>query len=321
MSKQCTSSSDAMAIYQRLLDTISTALLAQDVETIRAHVKLPYVRRTLTAEAIVETEEDLAQGMLAYARSLTNLGVNSYISLASEAEFLSPHYIQGFHVTHALKNATRVIRSFSNRCIIQNDRGVWKLMEHDSALKSTTWPFNMLLVPRLDADILRKEIDPDDVRRTAAEPLAIYQQFLDSLTASNMAKDFDAYCSLCSFPFTSHQATTDKTIHTPEDIRPFFDWVGELLDTHKVDRFERRGERAEFISGNRLCGYHSGRMYYKGKVIVGPIRSRMILERHSTKWLLKSVTNSVTNDQLAYLVPDAADSLVTIREIQERQKQ
>ncbi len=45
------------------------------------------------------------------------------------------------------------------------------------------------------------------------------------------------------------------------------------------------------------------------------------LERQGTRWLLKSVTNSVSNTTYPYSDPIAAQTLVTIREIQERQRQ
>ncbi len=321
MAPQHTSRSEAVRIYQELLDTLSDAMMASDLATVRARIKLPFVRRTLASEVIIETAADMDRGTLAGAQSLLARGVNQFIRLASDAEFLSPHYIEGYHVTHLLRNAMRVAPSYSNRVVMQNDHGVWKLTELDSELENTEWPYKMLSVPERMHNTIRLPIDPDDMRRTNAEPLALYQQFLDALTKKNVEDDFDGYCGLCSFPYTTHHDNSDIVMESRKDVRPAFDTITELLGKYEADKFERRGERAEFISGNLICGYHTSRFFRRGLVVMGPIHSRMILERTGPHWRLKSVTNSVTNETYPYSDPVTVNTLVTIREIQERQRQ
>lgn len=320
MTSQQASKSEAIRIYQDILDELSEATTALDFDTVRARHVLPFVRRTLASEVVIETEEDLFKGHRGVAFSLMARGVDQYIRLVSDAEFLSPHYIEGHHVTHMLRGAARVMPSYSNRVILQKVKGVWKLSELDSDLENAEWPYRSLAVPDLRSPVRQLPMDPTDVRHTSAEPLDLYQQFIDNLTRANIEEDVDAYCNMCSFPYTVHHDQSDIVVTSRKEIRPAFDTITNLLRKHRTKDLERRAKRAEFISGNRICGYHDSLIYSDGQIVVGPIQSRMILERSGPQWRLKSVTNSITNEKYPYSDPVLAETLVTIRQIQERQR-
>ncbi|QBF31053.1 hypothetical protein [Thalassococcus sp. S3] len=309
---------DALLLYQDALDTLARAILEGDMQTVSACVKLPCLRQTLSARTIIETEEDLLDGCRAFSQSLKGQGVNQLICLASDAEFLRPDFILGHHVTHTLRNATRIIPSYTSRIVLQMHEETWKFAEVHSAVSSPGWPLLTGHVPQDGGKLLPFQQIEGDIRRSQAEPMTLYQGFIDALTQASLDNDFEAYCALCRFPYTAHGEVHDKVLKSPADIRPFFDMLLGLIRDYEIDSFVREAAQAEFLSGNLICGYHTTTMSSRGEVIVGPVRSRMILEREGTTWRMTSATNAVANTEFPYTSPEPSETLVTLRQIQER---
>lgn len=308
----------ALTIYQETLDTLSNAIMTGDAPTALARTKLPHLRRTLSSETVVETEEDLVNGLLTYGEALKGQGATNLVRLAIDAEFLSENYIAGHHMTHTLCDAKPVIESYANRMVLTRDKGVWKMLEIDSMLNNLHWP---IYIPRLQQDAANKIPPPppkDDARTLAIEPLAIYQKFIDELSDATNRNDFELYCSHLLFPYSSHTETSDTIVTSAEDVRPFFEMLRDTLTEKSCDHILRRAKDAEFISSNLICGYHATEFCAGDACMFGPIQSRMVLQRLGKNWYLKSVTNSLQNTTFPYLVPKPSDALVTLRTIQER---
>ncbi|MBW4710392.1 hypothetical protein KX928_21590 [Roseobacter sp. YSTF-M11] len=311
-------SAEALAIYQETLDALSDALMAGDTDTALARIKLPYLRRTLNSEVVIETPEDLVSGFLIYGEAVRGLGATNWVRLATEAAFLNDKYITGHHVTHTLRDATPVMESYASRMVLILEKGVWKMLEIHSMLSNPHWP---IYIPRVEHSARSQTYvssPQSDARKLAVAPLTLYQEFLDGLSAAHNADDFEAYCSYLLFPYTWHTESTDTIISSPDDVRPFFDEVRESIAARNGDRLVRYAEEAEFISGDLLCGYHATEFCSGARRVFGPVKSRMILKRKGTSWYLKSVTNSLENTKFPYIVPKPAKALVTLRTIQER---
>ena len=305
-------------IYQSLLDGSADAALSGDVETLSKFVSLP-IRHTRGGQSVlIETPEDFAIGRISFSQSLRAYGVNQFIRLTSEAEYLSEDYIEGHHVTHALRNATPVVPSFASRMVIKRIGDAWKVTEVESTIVGDTWPLKILKLP--SDPLARCDGVTDDARRKSSEPLSLYQTFLNGMTRANVTQDFDSYCKLCKFPFSTHGASHDVIIHGPSDVKPFFEMLTALIEDNKLDDFLRIADHAEFISGDQMCGYHTSRFLRDGNDALAPIKSRMILRRVGIRWFIESITNAISNDQFPYNVPIAENDLVTQREIQERTK-
>lgn len=307
-----------MMIYQDTLDALSDAVMTGDTELALARTKLPHLRRTLSSETIVETEEDLINGLMMYGQAVKGQGATHLVCLVTEAEFLSEKYITGHHMSHMLRDATPVMESYASRMVLIHDEGAWKMLEMDSTLNNIHWP---AYIPRLRQDAASKIPPPlpeHDVRKLSLDPLTIYQTFIDDLSEANNRNDFDLYCSYLMFPYSSHTEISDTVISAPEDVRPFFDMVRDTLDEHACDRLVRRGRDAEFISSDLICGYHDTELCAGDETLFGPVRSRMVLQRTGQSWYLKSVTNSLQNSEFPYNVPRLSNALVTLRTIQER---
>lgn len=313
-----TSQEAAKLIYQDVLDALSAAIMTYDPEVLMSRVGFPLRMSTQEQEFVIENEGDWLQSAQAFHRSLMSLGVNHYIRLVASADFLSENYIEGRHITHTLRNATPVVPSYENRVVLGRIDGIWKFTEIHSAMENDRWPIS---IPRVD--IARKpnlgEVDPAlDIRRTSASPLALYQDYLDASTKTIVENDFNGWCALSDFPHMVHIDKVDEFIETPAEIRPFFEMLQNQISVHKVDQFERKAERAEFLSASQICGYHTTCLYSKGDLKLGPVAGRFILNRTGTTWRMTSVTNSVANAEFPYSLPELSDALVSLREIQER---
>ena len=309
---------EAMLVMQDVLDVQSHAFLNGDVAAIRNTINLPYRRMTMDMDVIVETEADLRIGMEAFAGSLVSLGVNHFIRLATDAEFLNDDIIEGHYVTHALRNAMQMVPSYHNRIVLQNFDGVWRTIELESKLEARKWPISLLRVA--DTGTLRKQKSEHDARRSPDKPLSLYQRFLDRLTSATVDRNFDAYIALCDLPYTSHGNHVDTLMSSPEDVRPFFDLTVDLISGDTADAFVRSAENAQFLGANMICGYHQSVFLKDGQRAIPPIKSRMILRHTGMGWKLKHVTNAIANPTYPYGAPEPTDALPTHREIQERTK-
>lgn len=309
---------EAMLLMQEVLDLQSDALLDGNASAMRATMNLPYRRVTIDVDVIVERDSDLQAGVDAYATSLRNLGVNQLIRLATDAEFINDHMIEGHYVTHALRNATQMVPSYLNRIVLQNTDGAWRATEVASEFESRGWPINLMNFATEGS--VRKPKDIPDLRRNVKNPLPVYQQFLDRLTDATRDQDFDAYIALCDLPYTCHGNALDTLMSTPEDVRPFFDLTVDMITGGTADTFERKAETAQFLGPDIMCGYHNSVFSKNGQTALPAIKSRMILKHIGMGWKLKHVTNSIANATYPYGTPRPTDALPTHREIQERTK-
>lgn len=314
------SNMQALEIYQDVLDRMATAYLSLDTAAILEDIKFPHVYRTLNLEVLLETPEDYLRSITALGQSLRGYGVDSVIRLASESEFLGPEYIQGFHATHLLRNGVRVFPGFTNRMVLHRDGGRWRVAEHDSALYNDRWPFQTLQICPDVEEFRARTGSAEDVRATSPAPIALYQAFLDRLSAASMTDDFQAFCDCCAFPYTSHTQTVDTLLDGPDDARPFFDMIAGIIRDHDIDRFERKARLAEFVSGTRICGYHTARFYSGDAVALGPVESRIILEHAQGAWKMKSVANAVDARLFPFESFEPTEGPVTLHRILERNR-
>jgi len=308
----------AMVLLQEVLDIQSQALLQGDIALMRSTIALPYRRMTRDVDVIVETEADLEMEVRAFAGSLRSLSTNALIRLVTDAEFLNDTLIEGYYVTHVLHNATAMVPSYDNRIVLERIDGAWKLVEVTSNLVSQRWPLDLLRVAPEGS--IRVARNSDDARRDGAQPLSLYQDFVNSLTNATMSRNFAAYIALCDLPYTSHGNNLDTMLKSPEDVRPFFDLTVDMVTGDAADTLVRSADSARFLGSDVICGYHHSRFFKAGAEAMPAIKSRMILKRTGLAWKLKHVTNAIANPTYPFIAPEPTEALPTHREIQERTK-
>ncbi|MEM9585011.1 MAG: hypothetical protein AAGA08_18015 [Pseudomonadota bacterium] len=308
----------AAEIYQRVLDELSDAVLNYDPKVLTERVAIPFRMSTNTRDFVIESTEDWLDSVLRFGQNLTSMGVNHFIRLVTDAEFLSENYILGHHVTHSLCNAVAMVPPYENRTTLSRRNGVWRITEMDCNMENNRWPIAMARVKENTEPRWKSERAEPDARRLSVAPTAIYQDYLNALSRINMEDDFDAWCAHCDFPHTIHMDEVDQVIEGPDQIRPFFDMLRNQMKALKIDRFDRHVEHAEFLSATQICGYHHTNLSSKGDVKLGPVASRYILNRTGTQWRMVSVTNSLSNAEFPYARPEPSELLVSLRDIQER---
>lgn len=310
---------DAMTVLQDLIDTQSRALMAADTGLMRTTVQFPYRRITATTDMIIESEDDLRVGVNAFHQSISGMGVNHLIRLVTQADYLSAEYIEGRYMTHVLRNASAMLPPYENHVILRHVDHAWRVIEIRSELSGHGWPLSLLKVDRSIHD-KDGDCEQDDIRRTSATPMALYQGFLNALTDATLMRDFAAYVALCDLPYTAHSNNVDTQMNSPDDVRPFFDMTVAMIDGDPADTFERVADNAQFLGSDLICGYHDTSFFRDGVPVMDTIKCRMILKRRGIQWKLKHVTNAVANPTFTYIAPEPTEALLTHREIQERTK-
>lgn len=310
---------DAKTVVQELLDTQSRALMTADAELMCDTVLFPYRRATASVDTIIENLDDLRIGVNAFHQSICGMGVNHLIRLVISAEYLSADYIEGRYITHLLRNASAMLPAYENSIVLRFAKGAWRVIEIRSELGGNRWPISLLRVKgaRLPPTFVATD---DDIRRTASEPMPLYQGFLDRLSAATMTNDFDDYLGLCDLPYTSHSDSVDTVINTADHVRAFFDTTVAMISGDTADTLKRVADNAQFLGPDLICGYHDTLFSKDGAPTLAPIKSRMILKRRGVEWKLKHVTNAVANPSFPYTAPEPTNALLTHREIQERTK-
>ena len=311
---------DPLKIYQHNLDVVSDAILADDMATVCRHIKVPHLCRMAQTEIVVESEEEYAQGMSEYGQGLRNQGVTNYIRLVKQARFLTDDYIIGWHMSYVLNGATTLIRPYRSRMVLHLEDGIWRVVQADHELAADRWPV-------IGQGVIPGSIPGDyddmaaDFRATSESADPIYQAYLDALDKANNTDDFKAWCDLSAYPLSVHIKNVDHVIYEPEENRPFFDMVRDMITRYTHGRLERIADRAHFIAADQIVGYLTGTFYDGDMPVVAPVSSRLIIQHLDGGWKMTSVTNAVANSTYPYKELEVTDGLVTICEIQERMRQ
>ncbi|MEP1537209.1 hypothetical protein [Pseudophaeobacter sp.] len=308
----------AIAILQSVLDQQSDCLLARDWDGLHETYSLPYKRVFSNSETVIETRTDMQIGHESFLGSLESLGVNQFIRLATDAEFLGKDYVEGFYISHALRGTVPMVPSYNNRVVLKRQNTSWRVIEMESNVIVPHWPPDLSIKPT--ATITPNIGSKNDVRRSLAEPVSLYQTFLDAHGQSIKDKDFETFCSLCCFPYTYHNLSIDIVVNGPEDLIDVFKDLCGSYDGRLGDNVVRTADRAEFLQADLICGYHTACVYRDGKQSGQPLQSRMLLKRHNIEWRLESVTNALENNSFSLEIARPNSQLPTLREIQERTK-
>ena len=309
---------DPKLILQELLDRMSETGKSGELTDMMQLYSLPFLHEAIDARVMLETREDLRIGLEAFYETLRAKGVTQIIRLVSQADYLSPNYIDGTFVSHQLHNSRPIMRSYTNRAVIRRTDEGWRLTQIVNGFSHKIWPIRVFYVP--DEPVEAEERSPDDVRREALEPLAIYQSFINRMTQANVTGDKDGYAAMCQLPYWMHMDEGDSLIDDVAGIHAFCDDLSKMLERHEVEDMLRIADHAEFVSADEICGYHTAHFLRDGKPVIDPIKSRLLLRRKGTRWFLHSVTNSIKYTERMYQNPIPTKDLVTQLDIQKRTK-
>ncbi len=131
---------DPVAIYQGILDRLSSAALHGDMATCLRLIRRPFRSSTLAVSEVIETEEALEAYMMSFTDWLRAQRATDYIRLARDAAYLSRDRIEGTHYTHVISGGQRVIPPYASRMTIVRSDEVWQVAEAVHALANVRFP-------------------------------------------------------------------------------------------------------------------------------------------------------------------------------------
>lgn len=308
---------DPHVIYQDFLDVTSFGILNGDPEPFIAGVALPLIVRTDADVTILESEEDLRNDTIALIQALKSQQVTHYIRLVKKARYLDEDVIEGWHATYALHNARSVIPQYNSRMVMRRVGKEWRVTEADHELTGRRLPITLLRAAPgcFEAQWAK---DKADIIATQARAEPLYQAFIDSMSDAVHDGDFDEWCAHYTFPHEIHYDATDHLAKTPDDVVAFFDLMRQNMKNLGADCMIRTARYAEFLSDDRIFGYHNTVLVSGNRVVFGPVKSRMMLTLEDGRWKCSSVTNSLAQTTPSDAEYTTSATLPTMREIQER---
>jgi hypothetical protein len=128
-------------------------------------------------------------------------------------------------------------------------------------------------------------------------PLQIYQQALDIVSAAALAGDFDRYLTMIDLPYLIHTETSRFLISDGEDLRTTFTTVARGLAARGVTHYERIARTAEFADRDRIEGLHYTHLIADGERITHPHASRHAIVLRGNRWLFSEAHYPIKADR------------------------
>ncbi len=118
---------EALAIYQRHLDTLTRALLAGRFEDFVINLSFPHKVVTTSNHFIAEGAEDTRHMFDDYLACLRAEGITDLIRIAQDARFVSDDEITGTHISHRMRGANRVMDPYHNHLrLVRGADNTWR---------------------------------------------------------------------------------------------------------------------------------------------------------------------------------------------------
>lgn len=310
---------DPSEVYQDWLDTASAFLLEGKADEFCDMIGLPFRMGAVNNETIIETMDALRGDTQNVIEALRGHGVTHYIRLVKKARYLREDLIEGWHTTHMLRDAIEVIPSYSNRMVMRRVGDKWRVTEAEHELSGSRTPIELFRsIPGAMAEQWKQPLG--DIRASHARAEPIYAAFVDALSDTIHARDAEAWCTFFAEPHEAHFDDADHIVGKQEE-RQFFANLCQKMDELNANRFVRKVKFAEFVAADRIVGYHDTTMERDGKIVFGPVRSRMVLNlQDDGRWVCSSVTNSLSNKDFALDDFVVSQTLPTLRDIEKRMK-
>jgi hypothetical protein len=115
-------------------------------------------------------------------------------------------------------------------------------------------------------------------------PLSIYQAALDAVSSAILADDFGRYAAMIDLPYLVQTQNARFLVTTPEDLRPTFDALHEMLQVRGVTHYERVARDADYVGRDRIDGRHFTHLISNGERLSVPYMSRQAIVRRGECW-------------------------------------
>lgn len=128
----------AVAIYQRNLDAVSTALWARDLPSILMHIALPNYMGTNDADLVICSADEMFIVMHDFLDQMAMRGADGYRRSCLEASFVTRRktMITGRHETCLLQNGKPLRPPYMNRMTLLRAQGRWQAVRLEAETRN-----------------------------------------------------------------------------------------------------------------------------------------------------------------------------------------
>ena len=116
-------------------------------------------------------------------------------------------------------------------------------------------------------------------------PLTIYQDALNNVSAAVLAGDFAAFVAMFDMPYMMQTDTERLVATTGDDLFPVFQEVHQVLNSLGVTHYERVARKADYVARNRIEGWHFSHPIADGARVAPPNSGRETLFLRADRWL------------------------------------
>ncbi|WP_333816200.1 hypothetical protein [Tabrizicola sp.] len=115
-------------------------------------------------------------------------------------------------------------------------------------------------------------------------PLDLYQDALDRMSAAILARDFDAYAREIDLPYLVHFETSRLLVTTLDELRLAFQALVDTLLAQGVTHYERVARSADYVQRDRIEGWHHTHLISNGEHVTYPHLSHHAIVRRGEAW-------------------------------------
>jgi hypothetical protein len=131
---------DALTIYQDFLDRTAADLLARDAEGFLRRIHLPIRIDTENGSFDLIELCDARRHFEGFSNALRAQGADSYVRIATGAQFLGPDRIAGTHKAHITSAGKLVAPVYDNEMELTLRDGIWGASRIRHHVRFGAWP-------------------------------------------------------------------------------------------------------------------------------------------------------------------------------------
>jgi len=277
---------DAKRIYQDILDTMSTALLARDSRTWHAHIMTPHIMATSDGRAIHETTDQVVRGMENFADSLDRIGVTEIRRECETARLTDPATIVGYHTTWMTRGDGTSLPSYHSKMVLQKLGDNWRISKTHSAIGLSDKGWSVL--PHDGVDGYKSQA----VDSAAARKVTI-QSLMDRVDAILVNGDYEGWRRAVCLPLTMESSRAKLVLRTEDELAADFELYLAEFKIHRVSDIMRIVHFVDMIEPDIAMCHYRVHVLSRGNYVVPPWDAAAILNRIYDTWRISTIKRAL----------------------------
>ena len=129
------------------------------------------------------------------------------------------------------------------------------------------------------------------------DALGILQSYLDAVSRTVLAADWEAYRMCVALPLHIVSHDENKVVSTEDDLRAGFDQFCDTLRSSRITDYIRLVESSTMLEQDLISGSYVSHLISHGQRIMPAFRSQITLRLIGNRWRAASVTNGLANSR------------------------